>query len=55
MSLEEIKKALKDKNLTIGGDRVLKKAKLGKIKKIFVASNCEEKIKKRFRILWKDK
>lgn len=45
MSLSELKKALKEKNLVFGCKRTLKNLRLGKCKKVFLASNCPEKIK----------
>ncbi len=40
MSLEELKKALKEKSLVMGLDKITKKLKMGKLKKVFVAKNC---------------
>lgn len=42
MSLEEIQKR---KKVIIGTDRTLKELKRGKIKKIFLASNCNKETK----------
>lgn len=44
--LIEIKKNLKSKKLIIGTDITIKNMKLGKIKKIFLSSNCPENTKK---------
>ncbi len=46
MSQEEIKKALNDKNITIGSDSVLKMAKIGRLKKVLVAKNCKIEVLK---------
>lgn len=45
-NIKEIKKLLKSKNLIIGRDRTLKNLRVGKIKKVFVAGNCPESVKK---------
>ncbi len=45
MSLDELKNALKEKNLVFGTERTLKNLKLGKVKKVFLASNCLDKIR----------
>jgi len=42
MSVNELKKDLKEKNVIFGTERVIKLLKQGKLKKIFVCSNCEE-------------
>ena len=42
--MEEIKKILKEKNLTIGTERTLKRLRAGKLKKIFLSSNCPENV-----------
>lgn len=44
--ISEIKKLLKQKNIIIGTERTLKNLKLGKIKNIYLSSNCSEKISK---------
>lgn len=44
--ISEIRKILKQKNIVIGTERTLKNLKLGKIKKIYLSSNCSEKISK---------
>ncbi len=46
MSLENLKKALKEKNLIIGTDRTLKELKKGKAKEVFVSRNCPADLKK---------
>lgn len=42
MSLEKLKKALKDKTLKIGTDVTLKALRNGKAKTVFLSSNCPE-------------
>ena len=44
--LEEIKKNLKSENLVIGTERTVKLLRIGKIKKIAVASNVSDKTRK---------
>ena len=44
-SLEEIKKAIKEKKAVIGTKEVEKALKLAKIKKVYLTSNCPEKVK----------
>jgi large subunit ribosomal protein L30e len=41
----ELRKLIKDKKLLVGTDRTLKALKLGKIEKVFIASNCAGKAK----------
>lgn len=45
MSINEIKEALTN-NPIIGTDRTLKNLKTGKLKKVLIANNCKEEIKK---------
>jgi len=45
MSLNELKKTLKDKKVTYGSKVTLKNLKRGKVNKVFLASNCPEEIK----------
>ncbi len=40
--MEDLKKALQENKVIIGTDRVLKRLRIGKIKKVFVASNCPQ-------------
>jgi large subunit ribosomal protein L30e len=40
--IEEIKKNIKTAKLIIGTERTLKQLKLGKIAKVFIASNCKD-------------
>ena len=42
---EELKLALKEKGIIIGTERTIKNLKLGKTKKVFLASNCKPEIK----------
>lgn len=44
MSTTELKKALKN-DVIFGTDRVIKRLKLGKLKKVFLAKNCKEDVK----------
>ena len=43
---DELKKALNEKTLVIGTERTIKKIKQGKVKKVFIATNCPINIKK---------
>ena len=43
--MDELKKALKEKDITFGTEKTLKKIRNGEVKKVFLASNCDEKIK----------
>lgn len=45
MSLAELKKLVENKKLLLGTDRTMKEMKMGKVKKIFLASNCKKEIK----------
>lgn len=45
MSLEELRKALKEKNLTFGSKETIRNLRLGKIKAVLIASNCSKPIK----------
>ena len=45
MTIEDLKKALKDNKLILGADRTLKLLKNGKVTKIFLSSNCAPEIK----------
>ena len=40
MSMEDLKKALKEKKLVFGTERTIKNLKLGKAKAVFLAKNC---------------
>lgn len=42
---DELRKALKEKNIVIGTERTIKSLKLGKIKTILLASNCPDKVR----------
>lgn len=46
MSLEELKKALKEKTIIFGTEKSLKNLRNGKTKRVFLASNCPEKTRK---------
>lgn len=43
MSVELLKKDLKDKKFTLGLNETLKKIKLGKVQNIFLAKDCNSK------------
>jgi len=38
--MEELKKALQENKVIIGTERVLKKLRIGKLQKVYLASNC---------------
>jgi ribosomal protein L30E len=44
--LEEIKKNLKTDKMIIGADETVKALKAGKLKKVWLSSNCKESVKK---------
>ncbi len=44
-SLTEFRKLLKSKSLIIGTERTLKNLKRGNVQKVFLSSNCPEKVK----------
>ncbi len=46
MSILKLKKALKEQKIIFGTKRTLKNLKLGYTKAVFIASNCQEEIKK---------
>lgn len=46
LTLTEIKKLLKEKKLVIGTERTIKNLKLGKVAKVIITSNCNEKLQK---------
>ncbi|MFH0797962.1 MAG: ribosomal L7Ae/L30e/S12e/Gadd45 family protein [Candidatus Woesearchaeota archaeon] len=45
MSLEELKKAIKEKKLTFGTNQTMKKLRLSKLNTVFLASNCSSKVR----------
>ena len=45
MSLEELRKVLNEKKVIFGSERTLKMLKNGKLNAVYVASNCQTKIK----------
>jgi large subunit ribosomal protein L30e len=45
MSIEKLKKAIKEEKLSLGERETLRNIKLGKTKVIFMASNCKEQTK----------
>ena len=44
--MEDIKKLVKDKKVFIGTEQTLKGLKLGKVSKVFLASNCTDQTRK---------
>lgn len=46
MSIEELKRDLKDKKPVIGADRTIKNLKSGTVEKIYLASNVKDEIRK---------
>ncbi len=45
MSLNDLKKAVKEENLVFGTERTLKMIRNRKAKKVFLSSNCDEKVR----------
>lgn len=45
-AIEEIKKNLDSEKLLLGQNETLKNLKLNKVEKVFLASNCDEAVKK---------
>ncbi len=45
MTVETLKKALKDKKMVFGKDEVFKKLRAGEIKTVFLASNCPSELR----------
>lgn len=43
--MTDLKKVIKDQKVIIGTERTIKNLKLGKAKKVFLASNCPKKVK----------
>lgn len=41
----ELKDVLREKNLVIGTNETIKKLKLGKVKKVLLASNCPKSVR----------
>ena len=44
--LEEIKKNLKTDKMVIGAEETVKALKVGKLKKVWLSSNCKESVRK---------
>lgn len=44
--MEDIKKLVKEKKVFIGTDQTLKGLKIGRVSKVFLASNCTDAVKK---------
>ncbi|MBI5797661.1 ribosomal L7Ae/L30e/S12e/Gadd45 family protein [Candidatus Woesearchaeota archaeon] len=47
MSVEDLKKAIKEEKLTFGAEETIRKLKLGKIKTVFIAKDCKASYKDR--------
>tara|TARA_Y100000034_G_scaffold128526_1_gene183324 strand:+ start:762 stop:998 length:237 start_codon:yes stop_codon:yes gene_type:complete len=45
--MNELEKALKEKNLILGTERVLKALRADKLKKVLLSENCPEEIKEK--------
>ncbi len=45
MSIESLKKALKEEKLIYGKDETLKKMRSGKINEVFLSSNCPKQLR----------
>ena len=43
--MEDLKKALQEKKVIIGADRILKKLRNGKLERVYLSSNCPEILK----------
>jgi len=46
MSLAELRKVLKTEKVIFGANETIKNLKNGKVKRVFIANNCPEEIKK---------
>ena len=46
MSLDNLKKAIKEKKLTIGTEKTIKALKKGEAKEVFISKNCPELLRK---------
>lgn len=44
--MNELEKALKEKSLVLGTEKTVRNLRLGQTKKVFIANNCPQKIKK---------
>lgn len=45
IKMEDLKKALQEDKVIIGKDRVLKRLRVGKLSKVYLASNCPKLVK----------
>jgi len=45
--MDELRKALKEATITFGTEKTIKRMKNGNVKKVFLASNCPENVKKK--------
>lgn len=50
MSLSKLKKVLREHKVIFGRERTLKNLKLGKVKVVFVASNCPLDVKDKIKL-----
>ena len=46
MTLENLKKALKEEKVIFGTERTMKMMKNGKVKEVIIAINCKEEVEK---------
>jgi len=46
MSLDNLKKAIKEKKLIIGTERTVSALKRGEVKEVFISKNCPELLRK---------
>ena len=44
--MKDIKELLKDKDLTFGTERTIKRLRIGDVKSVFIAKNCPENVRK---------
>ena len=49
MSIERLRKAIKDKNLVLGERETLRNVKLGKTAVVFVSADCKSELKESLR------
>lgn len=45
MTLEELRRVLKEEKPIFGSELAIKRIKLGKVKKVFLASNCPKSVR----------
>lgn len=49
MSLEKLRKAIKEEKIIYGTERTLKNLRLGKTKTVFLSGNCPDSIKEKIK------